>query len=270
MAAVPLPYVCQGQSVPSRGCRHVRRGVAQLELVLVFPLLVLMVATFFLLLSGMVTRVETAVASHYKTFQSRYPHDGAAAEADDVISIPATDAMKRVFGTQPRGASGEPMIAKKESRVPDSVLRVFDGVLGPAEVKNYVLFDPWDFRALPFEQHARLTIGERAAPFGLSAGHLRAFQALQGTSYSEIHDASVAAERDEVKKSRQESETGRRQIEDELRKLRDKLQTQLDETPVDEGAVRELRDEIERLQRLRDGFNDGIRQLKQATQTLSE
>lgn len=246
-----------------------RQAIAQLEFVLVFPLLVLMIMAFFMLMSGMVTRVETAVASQYKTFHARYPNSGAdIAGGDEVVQIPATNTMKRVFGTYNRGASGEPIMARTESRVPAAILRIFEGWLGTTEVRNFVLFDPWDFRALPFEKHGRLTIDQRAEPFGLSMDDLEAFLAFKGITSISLHDGSVVFEQQRINDSGKTVTSGIQQIERELDELLAERQSLLQAHPVDHDAARAIDDQIEALRQQLAELRDGRSHLDVASKTL--
>jgi hypothetical protein len=164
--------------------------VAALELMISFPLLVLLIATFFLLITA------------------------------------------------------------TETRRANPILRIFEGVLPEASVTNYVLFDPWDHRTLPFEEHAPLAMGQRCAAFGIAPGKLARFQALASVSGS-AHDGSTSREERRAREAAKATEEEIRAAERELDDLRRA-------TPPDWDKIRDTEDKIRKLKEAQQLLNEAM------------
>lgn len=237
------------------------RGVAPLEFVISFPLLVLLMATFFLLISAAVTRMQTANQSRHLAFQGRYASESSPYRTIDTIDVRSSTLIKRIHGVGSRSSSTEAIMWSRTSKTANPILRIFEGVLPKAVVQNFVLFDPWDFRVLPFERHPRLQVSKRARSFGLTDADLDAFAILASVGSEGKHNGSTDQESKHVQRSRQEVREALKAAEGELAQLRSTLQSLLTKIPSPRDQIRQIEARIaEKVQQIAD-LNDALANL---------
>lgn len=249
---IESPHICRAGG---------RMGVATLEFVIIFPLLVLMIATFFLLMSAPISRLETAIASQQKAFAQRYAERAGLEARHEQISVPSGEQMKRILGQARRGPVGEALIASSETRSANPILPIFEGVFGRVTVENYVLYDPWDFRTIKFEEHGRLTLSQRVLPFGVSLTEVEGFASLPSSSTKKTHDGNTSHESYAARQGKEETERGIREVEVILRDLRSRLQSLREATLVEDTLIAKVEAEIKGTERV-------LRQLQRAREFL--
>lgn len=221
-----------------------RLGIAALEFTLLFPVMVLMIATFFWIVSVVVTRVSTGIEAREATLRTRFPGGQGArsplATQSETVEIRFSAESKRILGGNRRGGSEEVLSSGSVSRTAPPILRIFEGMGGTADIEGFVLTNPWDFETIEFPEHPQLSLSDRILAFGFPTDQLAAFASLTpkgGTN----HDGNYGREQRRVKQAQSLTSS-------ELDKLYDKLRQLEGVDPADEHAISEVRRHIGNLE----------------------
>lgn len=221
------------------------RGVAPLEITMVLPILVTLMAMFFLITSVVVTRNHTALSARSHAFVARYD----ASRAQKNLTSNVEREIKRV-GEANTGP--EMLIAVGEDeRVVNPVLKIFQRERRVVELHTQVPIQPWDYEFIPFDKHPRLLLSEHAGPFGGAGG----FGALGGITGGVGGGGALQAANGAANHAKPIAEDSREDIENEMDRLNHEL-SQLGDSEAAQSRRDEIRRRLAELQQQLDDYDD--------------
>lgn len=261
----PQNEICLTDTFWMSGDRSNRSGIAPLEFALCLPLLILFVALFFFVTSAVVTRVTTSIEARNNAFIARYEtgtgkRPGSQAFTKS-IDVPAAVFLDRIRGSLRRDAGGEALTTGLAEHKAPPIVSIFAPFARTAIVRAFVLTDSWDFRTLPFEWHARMSVGEGLVRFGFDPGSLELFKSLVPAGAG-THSGDLGKEKSSVSEAAKSAREGIAELTKEIERYRDELARLEAESPRDEEAISRLNDHIHAAKRTLQGLEDALKILE--------
>ena len=247
-------------------CRNASRsGVAALEMILGFTILVTVWVTIATVYSSARTRNRVAIRARHEAFDRRH-YDWNDGGARGSLQTQYWSSIGRILGPSPPYPAAQGL---SESYVTEEVPHRFANFrdLPEAEGFNAVYAGSWDYHQIPFESHPRLTLDQRATFFIPGFGGFDFASALASLApippslgsnedvravIEQLRQRAIAEMRNRVGQIRNKINDLNFQIErlkSRIRRAERRLAVERRNIPRDEELIRELESEIRKLNR---------------------
>lgn len=270
----------RGEAALRRGKHRCRRGVASLEFMMGFPILMLLLTVVFTMAGLFLAHCDASINARWKAWRGRRtPWRNSNAFRRRRLPMAPVGDYARIFGGRFLISPRMAVQAEHEANIP-ILTPALQGRFRPARREHWTMGGSWDWRELPFEsrgQHPRLRPTERIRVF--HAGYpMNAFHALAAFASTGALNQLSAARSAHQQADRQHGEANRRRrarlqqniqrLEGEQRQWESRLRSLEAADPPDDDAIAAARRRLSAIRRELGVLRDALANLNAAAHTM--